>query len=99
MAGDSVKYEYQALEDMARELMNGYALMEDTQRFIRQISGQMRDGAFLGLAGDMLATLLADQFARSVHNLGQKYKEMAQDVQAAGDLMQQADQQAAKGFN
>jgi uncharacterized protein YukE len=99
MAGDSVKYEYEALDDMVNELMKGHQLLEDVKEVVRQMSAQMIQGVLLGLAGDYLAAAMGEVLARSIHNLAEKYKEMGRDVLDASDMMKHADQQAAKGFN
>jgi len=99
MAGDTVKYEYEALEEMAHELHTGEYVMEEVEGHVRHMSAQMMQGVLLGLAGDYLAAAMGEVFARSIHNLGEKYKEMSKDVMDASNMMKDADQAAAKGFN
>jgi len=98
MAGDTVKYEYQALEQMASELAKGAQRLEQTKSFIANAAKSLHDGALLGQAGEALASGLASQFSRSIGNLEQKYQEMAKDIQAAANDMRQSDSSAAKGF-
>jgi WXG100 family type VII secretion target len=99
MAGDTVKYEYQALEQMASELAKGAARLEQTKSMVAQAAQAMHNGAFLGQAGEALSSALAGQFNKSIGNLGHKYQEMAKDIQDAANDMRQSDQSAAKGFN
>ena len=99
MAGDTVKYEYQALEQMSSELAKGAARLEQTKSMVAQSAQAMHNGAFLGQAGEALASGLAGSFSKSIGNLVQKYQEMAKDIQNAANDMRQSDQSAAKGFN
>ena len=99
MAGDTVKYEYQSLETMASEIQKGAQRLEQTKQMVAQAAQAMHNGAFLGQAGEALASGLAQQFSKSIGNLENKYMEMAKDIQAAAIDMRQSDSQAAKGFN
>lgn len=99
MAGDTVKYEYQSLETMASEIQKGAQRLEQTKQMVAQAAQAMHNGAFLGQAGEALASGLAQQFSKSIGNLENKYMEMAKDIQAAANDMRQSDSQAAKGFN
>lgn len=98
MAGDTVKYEYQALEQMSAELLKDAARLEQTKSMVAKASSVMHQGSFLGKAGEALASALAQQFSKSIDNLTHKYKEMAKDIQDAANDMRSADQSAAKGF-
>jgi len=98
MAGDTVKYEYQALEQMASELAKGAQRLEQTKSMVANAASAMHQGSFLGNAGEALASALAQQFSKSIANLGHKYQEMAKDIQDAANDMRQSDSSAAKQF-
>ncbi len=98
MSGDVVKYEYQALEAMAQELLKCEQRLEQTKSMVAKAASVMHQGSFLGKAGEALASGLAQQFARSIEALAHKYTEMAHDIQNAANDMRQADSNAAKEF-
>jgi WXG100 family type VII secretion target len=98
MAGDTVKYNYQALESMSAELHKCAQRLEQTKSFVAKAAHTMHQGTFLGLAGDALAQGLATQLAKSIDNLIAKYGEMAKDIQDAAQDMRQSDQNAASKF-
>ncbi len=98
MAGDLVKYEYAQLEQMSSELQKGAQRLEQTKSVVAKAANAMQQGAFLGQAGEHLASALAGQFSKSIDNLAHFYTDMARGIQQAANDMKQADQNAASKF-
>src|SRR5690242_20066735 len=98
MAGDDVKYDRAALEEMEQGLSHVVSHLQVVQDRILTASNMMMQGVFLGLAGDFLAAALAEQFAKSIGNLAHKYVDVMRDLDAAIGDMEQADRRAAEHF-
>lgn len=89
-----LQFNYAELSQMAGELQKGAQRLQETKNNLAKIAHSFHQGSFEGKAGEAFATGLAQDLSRSIDNLSQKYMEMAQDIQAAAQEMQDMDAKA-----
>ncbi len=89
-----LQFNYGELDAMAAELQKGAARLEETKNNIAKIAHSFHQGSFEGKAGEALATGLAQDLSRSIDNLAQFYRQMAEHIQQAAQEMQDMDAKA-----
>ncbi len=89
-----LQFNYGELDAMAAELQKGAARLEETKNNIAKIAYSFHQGSFEGKAGEALATGLAQDLSRSIDNLAQFYRQMAEHIQQAAAEMQDMDAKA-----
>jgi len=95
---DKIRVNYEALEEMANICMANYENLNNVLNNIRQIANGMTSEALVGDVGQAFSDALTGPFASSVKKLGEKFKEVSDDIHGAIDDMKSADSTAGGNF-
>lgn len=97
MAGDKIRVNYPALEDMARQCEQASQRVRQTSSLANQLAQSMQNGALQGEFGDVFVQAL-QVFQTKVNKLSEKLHEENTDILQAIQDMKQADQKAGQKF-
>jgi len=98
MGQDKIKLNFAAMQEMKQHCEQVAQRLLETEKLGVSIAAQMEGGALVGDAGARFADALRNGFKPPVHNLSEKFKEVARDIQAAMDAMDSEDNSAGKAF-
>lgn len=96
MSYDEIKLNYDLADEMIRTFQQGGEQLQDTMQEMQSIANTMEEGALLGRGGTAFTDAIRSKLAPAISRLTEKFEELAGDVQAAVEFMQEADR-AAKG--
>lgn len=88
---DIIKMDYPKMEAMRQSFVSGADVLEDVQKRVIELSKKAEGGVFLGEAGETFSNALSFKLYTSVRKLRDKFEELAEDIQAAVDSMEAAD--------
>lgn len=94
-----IKLNYPAMQEMAQQCKTASQKLQETARLAQQIGNEMQNGALVGDAGEAFSQALLTALLPAVNKLGQKFDEIAKDIQAAISDMQAQDKNAGGLFN
>jgi len=89
---DIMKMEYADVENMISTFKQGKETLQDTLSELQSIASAYEEAAKGHYADEMVDGMRSD-FAPALGKLIEKFQDMADSVQAAMDLMRQADEQ------
>ncbi|NSW52358.1 MAG: WXG100 family type VII secretion target [Anaerolineae bacterium] len=95
---EKIRVNYEALEEMANICMKNYENLEQVLTNIRQIANQLTSEALVGDVGQAFSDALTGPFSNSVKKLGEKFKEVSDDIHGAINDMKSADSTAGGNF-
>ncbi|MCB0167086.1 MAG: WXG100 family type VII secretion target [Anaerolineae bacterium] len=98
MAHEEIKLDYGKAEDMIKAFNAGEEQLKQTNAQMKKIAEQLQSGALLGKGGEAFKDAINGSLVPSITKLTDKFKEMAGDVQAAINFMQEADRRAKSKF-
>jgi WXG100 family type VII secretion target len=98
MSNDVIKLDYGLAEDMIRVFNEGAEQLQDTMQEMQSIANTLEEGALLGRGGSAFTDCLRSRLCPSISRLTEKFHELAGDVQAAIELMRQAEEEARRRF-
>ncbi len=93
-----IKLNYPAMQEMAQHCKSTAQRLMETIRLARQAAQEMQNGAMIGDAGEAFSNALTSAFVPAVTKLGQKFDEIAKDIEGAIADMQAADKAAGRTF-
>ncbi len=89
-----LQFNYGDLQAMEASLQQGATRLEETKNTLAKIAHSFHQGTFEGKAGEALAQGLAQDLSRSIDNLAQFYRQMAEHIAQAAQEMQDMDAKA-----
>ncbi|MCB0175007.1 MAG: WXG100 family type VII secretion target, partial [Anaerolineae bacterium] len=91
MSYEEIKLDYGKAEAMIQSFNAGKQQLEQTNSQMKKIADQLQSGALLGKGGQAFTEAITGSLVPSIDKLTEKFEELAGDVQAAINYMQQAD--------
>ncbi|HRV91764.1 MAG TPA: WXG100 family type VII secretion target [Anaerolineae bacterium] len=98
MSYEEIKLDYGKAEAMIQSFNAGKQQLEQTNSQMKKIADQLQSGALLGKGGQAFTEAITGSLVPSIDKLTEKFEELAGDVQAAINYMQQADRRAKSKF-
>jgi uncharacterized protein YukE len=83
---------------MIRTFKYGVEQLQDTSQEMQRIASTLEEGALLGRGGEAFTDGLRNRLVPSMSKLIDKFEELAGDVQAAINYMQEADTKSSGMF-
>ncbi len=78
---DTIRIEFQAIEDMIKTCNNAAQSLEDTSQQMKSVATTFEGGAFLGQAGETYVEAIRTGLIPSITRLSEKFIEIAGDLQ------------------
>ena len=98
MSYEEIKLDYGKAEAMIQSFNAGKQQLEQTNSQMKKIADQLQSGALLGKGGQAFTEAITGSLVPSIDKLTEKFEELAGDVQAAINYMQQADRRSKSKF-
>ncbi len=95
---DIIKMDYGMMEDMNRTFLQGVEQMQDTMQQMQSIANTFEDGALLGKGGSYFTDAVRGKLCPAIARLIEKFEELANDVNDAARLMQEAEESNVRNF-
>lgn len=99
MAKEVIKLDYGLADDMIRTFQQGVEQLQDTLQEMQSVANTLEGGALLGQGGEAFVAAIRGRLCPAIGKLTDKFKELAQDVQAAKQYMQEADRESKGMFS
>lgn len=98
MAYDEIRVVYELMDDMSTTFNQSLEQLQDTNQEMLNIANTMADGALLGDGGDQFVESITGALVPAIAKIADKMGELRDDVQAAKQYAQEADQSSSAQF-
>lgn len=95
---DKIKLNYPQMQEMAQHLKEVQSRLLQTRRFAKTVADELQGEAMVGDTGETFASALTTTFIPAVERFADKFKEIADDINAAIEDMRSADSSAGAQF-